>query len=98
MLTWEATVAATARLEVRVRPESKALLERAAALAQVPVSDFVRTAAETRAQQLLDEHDATTTVPAGFFDDLMAALDAPAQPRGALAQAARRARGVVTRE
>ena len=41
-------MAATARLEVRVRPDTKARLERAAALTQVPVSDFVRSAAEDR--------------------------------------------------
>ena len=33
-------MAATARLELRVRPDTKSRLERAAALAQVPVSDF----------------------------------------------------------
>jgi uncharacterized protein (DUF1778 family) len=81
---------ATARLEVRVRPESKARIERAAALVHAPVSDFVRSAAEERAETL-------TRVPAEFFDDLLAALDAPAEPSSALARAARRARGTVTR-
>lgn len=37
---------ATARLEVRMRRDSKARLERAADLLQVPLSDFVRSAAE----------------------------------------------------
>lgn len=46
-------MAATARLELRVRPDTKSRLERAAALAQVPVSDFVRSAAEDRAEQVL---------------------------------------------
>lgn len=88
-------MAATARLEVRVRPESKARLERAAALVQVPVSDFVRSAAEDRAEQVLREHDTHTSVPDGFFDDLLAALDAPAQPNEALTRAARDARGLL---
>ncbi len=87
-------MAATARLEVRLQPDSKARLERAAELAHVPVSDFVRSAAEERAEQVLREHDAQTTVPAGFFDDLLAALDAPAQANDALARAAERARSV----
>jgi uncharacterized protein (DUF1778 family) len=88
-------MAATARLEVRVRPDTKARLERAAALAKVPVSDFVRSAAEDRAEQILLEHESQTTVPAEFFDDLLAALDAPAQPNAALTRAALRARGLV---
>ncbi len=90
-------MAATARLEVRLQPDSKARLERAAELAHVPVSDFVRSAAEERAEQVLREHDAQSIVPAGFFDDLLAALDAPAQANDALARAAERARRVVSR-
>jgi uncharacterized protein (DUF1778 family) len=89
-------MAATARLEVRVRPEAKARLERAAALAQVPLSDFVRSAAEDRAEQVLREHDTQTTVPAEFFDDLLSALDSPAQPNTALSRATQRARDLVT--
>jgi uncharacterized protein (DUF1778 family) len=89
-------MAATARLEVRVRPDSKARLERAAALAQVPLSDFVRSAAEDRAEQVLREHDTQTSVPAEFFDDLLSALDSPVQPNKALSRAAVRARDLVT--
>lgn len=85
-------MAATARLEVRVRSETKARIEQAAALSQVPVSDFVRSAAEDRAEQIVREHDAQTRVPAEFFDELLAALDDPARPSSALARAARRAR------
>jgi uncharacterized protein (DUF1778 family) len=89
-------MAATARLEVRVRPDSKARLERAAALAQVPLSDFVRSAAEDRAEQVLREHDTQTTVPADFFDDLLSARDSPPQPNKALSRAAQRARDLAT--
>lgn len=88
-------MAATARLEVRVRPDSKARLQRAAALTQVPVSDFVRSAAEERAEQVLAEHDTQTLVPAQFYDELLAALDAPGRPSPALSRAARRARHLV---
>lgn len=88
-------MAATARLEVRLRPDTKARLERAAALAQVPVSDFVRSAAEDRAGQLLAEYDTQTPVPAAFYDELLAALDAPAQPNPALSRAADRARDLT---
>ncbi len=54
---------ASARLEVRVRPDSKTRLERAAGIERVPLSDFVRSAAEARADEVLREHDATTRVP-----------------------------------
>ncbi len=87
---------ASARLEVRVRPDSKTRLERAAGIERVPLSDFVRSAAEARADEVLREHDATTRVPAAFFDQLLAALDAPAVANPALAAAARRARTVIT--
>lgn len=93
----EVDMAATARLEVRVRPDSKARLERAADLSHVRVSDFVRSAAEDRAEQVLREHETATLVPATFYDDLLAALDAPAQSNETLARAAKRASGVVTR-
>lgn len=83
---------ATARLEVRIRPESKARITLAADLVNVPVSDFVRSAAEDRAEQILREHESQTRVPAAFFDDLLAALDDSARPSAALRRAARRAR------
>ena len=90
-------MAATARLEFRLPDESKARMERAAQIARLPLSDFVRSAAEERTDQVLREHDATITVPAEFFDDLLAALDAPTQVNEQLAAAFRRSRDVVTR-
>ncbi len=89
-------MAATARLEFRVKPEGKARLELAAELAQVPLSDFVRSAAEEKADEVLREHETLTRVPAQFFDDLLAALDAPAERNDALTRAARRARDTVS--
>lgn len=91
-------VAASARLEFRVRPERKSLIERAAELVHEPVSEFARTAAEEKADRIIREHEATTTVPAGFFDDLFDALYAPASPNAALTQAGNRARELVTRD
>jgi uncharacterized protein (DUF1778 family) len=96
---------ASARLEVRVRPESKSRVERAAALLRMPVSDFVRTAVEQRAEQVVAEHETHTRVPATFYDDLLAALETPAspsepselaEPSEALARAAHRARNFVS--
>jgi uncharacterized protein (DUF1778 family) len=85
-------MASNARLEVRVRPADKARLERAAALEQVPVSDFVRSAVEDRTERVLREHEGRTVVPAEFFDDLLSALDSPGTANSALSAAALRAR------
>ena len=85
-------MAVSARLEVRVRPVDKARLERAAALAQVPVSEFVRSAVEERTERVLKEHESRTVVPAEFFDELLEALDSSGAPNAALARAAQRAR------
>lgn len=89
---------ASARLEFRVRPDRKAAIERAAALVHEPVSEFARTAAEEKAERVLREHDATTTVSPEFFDELLDALDAPPSPNTALARAAQRARDMVSRD
>lgn len=88
---------ASARLEFRLRPDRKSQIERAAAIVDEPVSEFARTAAEEKADRILREHEATTTVPAAFFDQLFDALDAPASPNETLAEASRRARALVSR-
>ena len=90
-------MSATARLEVRVRPEVKARIEHAAELAQVPVSDFVRSAAEERAEAVLAEHQTQTRVPVEFFDALLDALDSEPRPDPALVAAADRARTLLGR-
>ena len=89
---------ATARLEFRVSPQEKSRIERAAELSGEPVSTFARTAAEEKAGRILREYEATTTVPAEFFDDLIAAFDAPAQANSGLRNAAKRLRATVTRD
>lgn len=70
----------SARLEIRVRPNDKARLEAAAAVASVPVSEFVRSAIEERVQLVLDQHLQRTVVPADFFDALLSSLDEPEEP------------------
>jgi uncharacterized protein (DUF1778 family) len=85
------------RFELRIRPESKQRIEHAANLVHESTSDFVRTAAERRANEVLLEHDVVTVVPAGFFDDLLSALDDEPRPSPALARAARRARDAAAR-
>jgi len=89
---------ASARLEFRVRPDCKSRIERAAEIVHEPVSEFARTAAEEKAERVIREHEATTTVPAAFFDDLLDALDAPPRANAALARAARESRESLRRD
>jgi uncharacterized protein (DUF1778 family) len=89
---------ASARLEFRLRPDLKSRIERAAELVHEPVGEFARTAAEEKAERIIREHEATTTVPVEFFDALLDALDAPPRANAALARAAERARETVSRD
>ena len=77
------------RLNFRVRPDTEQRLRAAAAASDQSLTDFVISAAEHRANEVLATH---TLVPAEYFDDLVAALDAPAQSNDALRQAARHPR------
>ena len=88
---------ASTRFEFRVRPESKQRIEHAANLVHESTSDFVRAAAERRADEVLRKHDAVTVVPADYFDQLLAALDEPPRANPALARAAAKGRRSVQR-
>jgi uncharacterized protein (DUF1778 family) len=88
---------ASHRFEFRIQPESKQRIEHAANLVQESTSDFVRAAAERRADEVLREHDVVTVVPAGFFDDLLSALDEEPRASPALTRAAQRAREATVR-
>jgi uncharacterized protein (DUF1778 family) len=81
-----------------VSPKDKARIERAARLVGEPVTSFARSAAEERAERILREYEATTTVPAKFFDELMAALDARPKPNAALRKAAAKLHKTITRD
>ncbi len=89
---------ASARLEFRIRPERKTIIERAAELVREPVGEFVRSAAEEKTDRVIREHESTTVVPPEFFDDLLAALDTAPTPNARLARAAQRARTAVARD
>jgi len=69
-------------------------IQQAADLLALPVGDFVRSAAEMRAEQVI-RNTASTLVPIDFFEALLRALDQPARPNAALKRAARRGRTVV---
>jgi uncharacterized protein (DUF1778 family) len=76
------------RLEARVSPEQRARLEWAARLAGTSVSAFVVDAAVERAEELVTAQ-MSTSVPADYFDRLVAALD-KADRAPTLANAAKR--------
>jgi uncharacterized protein (DUF1778 family) len=76
------------RLEARVSPEQRARLEWAARLAGTSVSAFVVDAAVERAEEVVTAQ-MSTSVPADYFDRLVAALD-QADRAPTLANAAKR--------
>jgi uncharacterized protein (DUF1778 family) len=79
------------RLNFRVRPDTEQRLRAAAAATDPSLTDFVISAAEARADEVLASH---TLVPADYFDQLIAALDEPVTPNEALRTLARRPRRV----
>jgi uncharacterized protein (DUF1778 family) len=79
------------RLQIRVDPAAKALLERAAAAAHLNLSAFVLAAAASRADEVLAERQAIRLSPAAAaaFSE---ALERPATVNDRLARALRRRR------
>jgi uncharacterized protein (DUF1778 family) len=79
------------RLQIRVDPADKALLERAAEATHVNVSAFVVQAAASRAEEILAERSSIRLSPhaATAFSE---ALEHPAEVNERLAQALRRKR------
>lgn len=80
---------ATERLEVRIDPEDKAVLTKAAALAGVKLSTFVMAPALKQARRLVRETEQIVTTKRGFRD-LLDALENPPEPTKALKAAMRK--------
>jgi uncharacterized protein (DUF1778 family) len=79
------------RLQIRIDPTNRALLERAAAAAHLSVSAFVVQAAASKAEEILAERSSIRLSPtaAAAFSE---ALQEPAQVNERLARALRRKR------
>lgn len=79
------------RLQIRVDPADKALLERAAAASHLNVSAFVVQAAAAKAEEILAERSSIRLSPqaAAVFTE---ALERPAEVNDRLARALRRKR------
>ena len=76
----------TARMEQRTKPHVKAQIQRAAALLGVDETTFVTSVALERARIAIADHE-RTVLSAQDREVVLAALDAPAQPTGALREA-----------
>jgi uncharacterized protein (DUF1778 family) len=82
--------AKTGRIEARLSADERRQIDRAAQLAGQSVSSFLVSAAVEKAEQVIAERS-VTSVPADYFDRLVAEIDkAERSPR--LARAAKRAR------
>ena len=80
---------ASERIDVRIDPEDKAVLTKAAALAGVKISTFVMAPALKRARRLVRESERIVTTKRGF-QDLLDALENPPEPTEALKVAMRK--------
>ncbi len=81
----------TERVEARLSPDQRSRIEQAAEFAGESMSAFMVSAAVERADELIAAQTATV-VPSDYFDQLLAALDEPAEPSPRLAASAKRAR------
>jgi len=84
----------SARIELRAEPKQEERIRTAARLMNQSITTFVVTAAVERADEVIATWS-TTTVPAEFFDKLLAALDEPPVANEAMVRAVRRRRSQV---
>lgn len=80
---------ARARLEARVKPEQKALFERAAALRGQSLTDFLVQSAQTAAEEIIQTHE-VITLTARDTAALIEALRNPPPPNEKLRRALQR--------
>ena len=81
-------------INMRTDSERKRRLQTAADLSHMSLSAFVLSAADERAQHVIDQQSATS-LPAHFYDDFFDSLAAP--PASTLVDAAGRLPGIVWR-
>ncbi|HEU4338775.1 MAG TPA: DUF1778 domain-containing protein [Planctomycetota bacterium] len=80
------------RLEMRLTPELKKLLERAAAISGQAVASFIRAVLSERAQEIVDRQT-TTVLSQRDFKRFLSILDKDQEPAPALRAAVRWAEG-----
>ena len=85
-----------ARFDLKMDPDEKAIVAKAAALLGTTMAGFVRVAAKEKAQVLLDR-EARIALTERDFGEFVAALDTAFAPNPALTQALTRVRRSVRR-
>ena len=89
-------VAAAARFDLKMAPDEKAIVAKAAALLGTTMAGFVRMAAKEKAQQLLDR-EARLSLSERDFSAFANALDSAFAPNPALDRALNQVRAQVRR-
>ncbi|WP_432867511.1 DUF1778 domain-containing protein [Microbispora rosea] len=87
---------AKSRLEVRITPDDKDLIEQAAFVLRETTTTFVLQAARSAAQEVLRREQLTVVSP-DFYDKIIASLDAPPVRNSALTEAARKNSDIMDR-
>ena len=85
------------RIDLRISPDLKALLSRAASYSGMSLSSFLVSIAADRAKEVVAEHETLTLTPRDW-EAFLAALDDADRPRPRLAAAARRYRSQRERD
>ncbi len=85
----------TARLEARISPETKALLQKAADLEGRTLTDFVISSVQAEAQRVIEKHQ-TLMLNIEDSEALVDALLNPPEPNEALLAAAKRYKQVMS--
>jgi len=81
--------AKTGRLEMRLLPEQRSLLEQAAAVTGQPIGTLVRNLLMERVREIL-ERDQRSTLPLAQFEAFLQMLDTPPRPSESLVRAAKK--------
>lgn len=82
----------TDRLEMRLTPEQKGILERAAAITGQPLTGFALSHLMERAQEILERHH-KTVLSRRDWELFLSMLESDVKPNRALRAAARRYKG-----
>jgi len=78
-------------INMRTKREQKERLRRAAELERVPLTAFVLSAADEKADWVFHKHN-SLSVPADFYDEFFDSLSTPAKPSRALLDLAQQPR------
>lgn len=87
---------ATDEIKLRIPPEQKHTIQQAAEVTGVNMSQFIRDAAQARADEVLAAigFRQFTVIPPASFGALLRALDEPGRPNAKLVEAARALRSL----